>query len=469
MPVPNKKDGWVEDVGFALKECVRIQKELTETNPPYDLRQIPESDIYGHLPHPSGNGEMLCGSAAAQKVKRLAEQALQHSDAVGTLETSRVHGALRKIIIERFVKEKRLIDAPQVEKAMMAAVKAAKQDRADTPHFFPCRLMYAGNPDRFAIGPVTFMTLAKFNEQMGEKFDSYVRRDGSPQDIQLDERLLKDARHYYDGFTWVGQVEVLNCDSGTSKMRGQLAVTAALNFVHVLFGAYHTDRMMVGGPRMDKDRRAHLTIDKAGRMGISTSSSATSAVGFEDGWEKFLEGDSMDVLLRGAGKALEPLVDPAIKRPLGTRLTDAAGWFGDAVREEAPAAQIVKAVTALEALVMADEHGDIASLLSARAAALCYHPHEELTFEELNAIMKRAYDMRSRLAHGSLSPFDAEVSAYAPDCLHWAERVICGGLGLFESDGLLDRAVTRKQFIEGMTGVAEWAKSDSAARAASPR
>lgn len=168
MPIPNKKDGWVEDVGFALKECARIQKALTETNPPYDLRQIPESGMYGHLPHPSGNGEMLCGSAAAQRVKRLAEQAIQHSDAVGTLETSRVHGVLRKIIVERFVKEKRPIDAPQVEKAMMAAVKAAKQSRADTAHFFPCRLMYAGDPERFAIGPVTFVTLAKFNEQMAE-------------------------------------------------------------------------------------------------------------------------------------------------------------------------------------------------------------------------------------------------------------------------------------------------------------
>ena len=79
---------------------------------------------------------MLCGTAAAQRVKRLAEQALQHSDAVGTLETGRVHRALRKIIVERFFKQQLPIDVPHVEKAMSAAMKVAKRDRADTAHFF---------------------------------------------------------------------------------------------------------------------------------------------------------------------------------------------------------------------------------------------------------------------------------------------------------------------------------------------
>ena len=412
---------------------------------------------------------MLCGSAAAQRVKRLAEQALQHSDAVGTLENGRVHRALRKIIVERFFKDQLPVDVPHVEKAMSAAVKAAKRDRADTTHFFPCRLMYAGDPDTFVVGPVTFVTVARFNRQMAEKFDAYVRRDGARLETEIDEGLLADARHYFDGFTWIGEVKVLNCDAGTSKMRGQLAVTAALNFVHVLFGSYHTDRMMVAGPRMDKDRRAHMTMNEAGRIDISCSSSATSAVGFSNGWGKLLEGVSMELLLRGVGKAMEPLVNPAAKRPLGVRLTDAVGWFGDAVREEAPAAQIVKAVTALETLVMTDEHQEIASLLSSRAAALCYHSQHEKTFEELNEIMLHAYDMRSRLAHGSVSPFDAEVATYAPECLHWAERAICGGLGLFESHGLLDRTLTRKQLAEGMTGLVEWAKSNSADHAtASP-
>jgi len=286
--------------------------------------------------------------------------------------------------------------------------------------------------------------------------------DGSRQDLSTEEGLLEDTRHYYDGFTWVGEVKVLNCDDGTSKTRGQLAVTAALNFVHVIFGSYHTDRMMVGGPRMETDRRAHMTMDAEGKVDVSCSWSATSAVGFSEGWEKILEKETVPLMLSAAEKSLEPLINPAVERPMGARLTDAVGWFGEAVREESPAAQIVKAVTALERLVMADEHDDIASKLSARTAALCLDSDGEKTFEELNKTMLKAYDMRSRLAHGSLSPFDPEVANYAPECLHWTELAIRGGLVLFESHGLLDRSLSRRQLIDGMTRLVDFAKELSA-------
>jgi hypothetical protein len=276
--------------------------------------------------------------------------------------------------------------------------------------------------------------------------------------MKIEEGLLEDARHYYDGFTWVGQVEILNCDAGVSKIRGQLAVTAALNFIHVIFSSYHTDRMMVGGPRMENDRRAHITIKQDGNVDVSCSWSATSAVGFHEGWEALLERETAPLLISAAGKAIEPITNPIIKRPLATRLTDAVGWFGDAVREESPAAQIVKAVTALEALVMTGEHIEIASEVSARAAALCFDPERDGTFEEVNTEMLHAYDMRSRLAHGSLSPFDAEVTQYAPQCLYWAERAIGGALVLFESHGLLDRDLSSRQLKDGMRRLVEAAK-----------
>jgi hypothetical protein len=121
-------------------------------------------------------------------------------------------------------------------------------------------------------------------------------------------------------------------------------------------------------------------------------------------------------------------------------------------REEAPAAQIVKAVTALEALVMTGEHIEIAAEVSGRAAAICFDPERDSSFDEVYKEMSNAFDMRSRLAHGSLSPFNAEVTRYAPQCLYWAERAIGGALVLFESHGLLDRDLSRmpeRQFISG--------------------
>jgi hypothetical protein len=71
--------------------------------------------------------------------------------------------------------------------------------------------------------------------------------------------------------------------------------------------------------------------------------------------------------------------------------------------------------------------------------------------------------MRSRLAHGSLSPFDPEVAAFAPACLHRIEQVICWGLGLFESYGLFDRELTNRQLAEGFDGLISLARNHDAA------
>jgi Apea-like HEPN len=449
-------------LSFVFDECARVHQLILNT-PPGKLKDLPRSDISGDLPHPNGRGQITCSAAGIQRLRQLAEQALLNSDAVGTLEPERVYRALRTIVVDRFLKQQTPIDERNVEKAMASTVKLAKRDRANTVHYFPCRLMYTAKPDSFSIGAVTFMTAAQFNQRMRDKFEAYARGDGS-KDMKTEEGLLEDARHYYDGFTWIGKVEVLGCDPGTSKMRGQLAVTAALNFIHVIFGSYHTDRMIVGGPRMQNDRRAHITIDSRGKIDVSCSWSATSAVGFHEGWEQLLEKETAPLLVSAAGKALEPLRNPAVKRPIAARLTDAVGWFGDAVREESPAAQVVKAVTALEALVMTGERNEIAAELSARATALCFDPERDGSFEEVLGEMSNAYDMRSRLAHGSLSPFDAEVIRYAPRCLYWAERGIGGALVLFESHGLLDRDLSRKQLKVGMARLIEAAKQLSEGR-----
>jgi hypothetical protein len=234
------------------------------------------------------------------------------------------------------------------------------------------------------------------------------------------------------------------------KDAAKVAVTGAVNLVHILFGSYHTRRMDVGGPRLETDRRAHMSLDPKHGRHVSCSSASTSAVGFQDDWEKFLEGEDMAVLLRGAQKVLETIVDPAVKRTLGSRLLDSAAWFGDAVREASPAAQTIKVVTALERLVLTSEHEGIKKTVSQRGAAIRYDPIDTKTFEELESELAEAYVMRSRPAHGSLSPFDPEVTAFAPVCLRRVEQVICWGLGLFESHGLLDRELTNRQLAEGL-------------------
>jgi hypothetical protein len=111
---------------------------------------------------------------------------------------------------------------------------------------------------------------------------------------------------------------------------------------------------------------------------------------------------------------------------------------------------------------MTSEHEDIKKTVSQRGAAIRYDSADTKTFEELESELAEAYVMRSQLAHGSLSPFDSEVAAFAPACLHRIEQVICWGLGLFDSHGLFDRELTNRQLAEDFDGLISLAQKRDA-------
>lgn len=142
MPA-NRNAGWVTDIEFVFAECVRIQKAISDAveNDPASLQNLLKEDMWGDLPHPDGKGPLMCGRAANQRVWRLAEQAMKYSDALGTIEIEPVHKALGKILVQRFLTERRPIHEQQAERALSSAVKEAKRARMDRTHYVPCRLI----------------------------------------------------------------------------------------------------------------------------------------------------------------------------------------------------------------------------------------------------------------------------------------------------------------------------------------
>ena len=328
----------------------------------------------------------------------------------------------------------------EVEAAIRTAIEEAKQSRADLTYYIPCRLMKIKHPPSFGIGPVNFYSSEAFDEKATLLYEDYLRRGEREGQKDICETLADRAKNYYEGFTWVAEVKVLQCDPATSKERASLAVRAAVDILHLLFGAESTGRMAIGGPRLPDDPRSQLTVNAQGELDISYSHSATSEVGFGDDLGAFFVRDDVASLVDAARKAIEPLVDPRVQRPLGLRVTEALVWFGDAAREETDAARIVKATNALERLLatMERENGGVTKAFSRRGAALSYNGLSE-TFEQLAGQFSDLYELRSRLAHGFVSPFDPEVMERAPAVMHLARRTLCCALGLFEERQLFDR------------------------------
>lgn len=243
----------------------------------------------------------------------------------------------------------------------------------------------------------------------------------------------------------MAEITVTGCDKDVSESTATKAVFAALNCLHVLFGARHSKKMAVGGPGIGYDKRGGFNTNEAGELSYRASYGGPGEVGFNDDWFNLFSDEEARAAINGLGIALEAAANPALERPISDRFLDAAQWYGEAVRETSQGAKAVKYVTALERMVMTDEKDDIAAMVSSRVAALCLNEPTKENREKWRNDTKRAYDIRSKLVHGSLSPTSDLVYEGVGLGADVGRSALLSSLSLIGADGLRAEAVSNKQ------------------------
>ena len=390
-------------IHFILSEAGRFaqmqQEWFTTKQFPQELR---EASLW-EIPHPTHKTQKLTvGREAIARLDGLAATALRRAGIERQVDHSTVRMPLGKILFRKFAFEGRPIDTKNVDRALSEAAKLAARTIKPRIHFIPCHLMHSKEPPEFTIGPVRFMSQRMFRSHVARLIwkDRASYRGAS--------WLRRDSAKYYGSFGWVAEVTIPGCDERTSERLATAAVTSTLDCLHILFQANNTARMSVGGPAVKRDQRATLQfVDHA--LSFSSSVGRPGEVVFPDDWATVFDQPEQHYILGLFGVALESAVDPRLDRPLSERFLDAALWFGEAVRESSHAAKVIKYVTALERLVMTDEKDDITAQVAARVSAICIDPDDPRIREQLRKEAERAYSLRSKLAHGSLSPKSDQV------------------------------------------------------------
>lgn len=440
----NLNQPWVDAVRFALSECLRFQRMLQEAVRTKQFESLPKDDMFYGLRHPKGH-ELVYGREADRRLFDVASDVLRRSDVAHSVNVERVFKAIKAIIVERFIMTNIEPTLATVEKAFAAALKEARKARADSRHLIPCQLMLVADPENFAVGPVKFHNCVAF-KPIADALLSDHRKAAAADGLTS---VADDVLGYYAKFTWVADVTVIGCDKETGGERALQAVNAALDFLHIFFGHFHSHEMRMGGPGLDSEIRGMIEV-REGETSISYSRASTSAVGFKEGWAGILNEPDSRELVASAGRAIEAITNPETERPLGLRFINSAAWHGQAVRESSPAAAIIKSVSALESMVLTEKSSETARVVCERSAAMSYDPNGDARFDTLLEAMKDAYDLRSRLLHGTLSPYDPEVKMRRNEVLRVVERCLTNGLAMFDHEGLLDRPLTPKQLAGGL-------------------
>jgi hypothetical protein len=433
------KEQLIEDVAFIFEECARLFKMVEDGR----FAEMPREDAFCDLPHPSHNwpnGKMLCSRAGFVKLEAIARLAIVQAGIQRLIAIEPARKVMAEILVRKFVREKRPIEIKHVDRAMSEMARRVSATTSNVTHFVPCHLMLSQQPSTFQLGPVRFLNRATFRQTLAD-----LIRSNRTTDRKMNRRVIFDAVRYFKTFGWVAEVTIIGCDKSVSEATATKAVFAALNCLHVLFGARHSKKMTVGGPGIGYDKRGGFTIDDKGELSYRASYGGPGEVGFNDEWLDLFSDTEAQAAINGLGVALEVAVNPALRRPISERFLDAAQWYGEAVREPSQGAKVVKYVTALERMVMTDEKDDIVGMVSERVAALCLEEPTAKNRAKWLADTKRAYGIRSKLVHGSLSPTSDLVFEGVGLGADIGRDALLSALSLIGPDGLRAEGVSNKQ------------------------
>ena len=432
-----------EDIHFIFTERARFmaleQKWFSTKEFPEELREA----FLWEIPHPTDKtNKLTVGRQAIARLESLTATALRRAGIERQIDLLAMRMPLGTILFRKFVLEKRPLDTKNIDRALSEVAKLAQRSITSRTHFIPCHLMHSEEPSEFTIGPIRFMSQKAFRSHVA----AVICQDRSS--YRGDHWLRRHCAQYYRNFGWIAEVTIPGCDEKTSERLATAAVTSALDCLHILFSARHSARMTVGGPAVNHDRSARVKLVDT-KLSFSASIGSLGEVAFPDDWASALERPDYRLLLHLFGIALESAVDPRLDRPLSERFLDAAQWFGEAVRESSGAAKVIKYVTALERLVMTDEKDDITSQVAARVSAICMDPDDPGSRDRLRRDAERSYSLRSKLAHGSLSPKSDQVVEGVRLGAELCELTLVNTLAAFGSQGLRAEKLTRADVVNG--------------------
>ncbi len=447
-------DRWANDLAFVRSEIIRFAR----MDPQVILRDhAVDSDFT--VPHPDGQGDLICGQEAGRRLTTIAEDVLTRPTLRARLSAHTVREHTKREFSHRFLQNDRQIDRRSAQRLLSAVEKSVARELVNLTHYIPCHVVTGEAPKLFEIGPVKFRPRRIFLEELSEDLDRYVNSSiglmerqeqdtkrttqGSPDHARRWVEQLRDGLlAHFSGFEWIAEVSVCRCEPAVSRQRARQTVESALDILRLILGEHHSDRMRVSGTPLAPLEGAQLTRASDGTIDISLSRS-WNGQGLGKHWWSLFQSPEVAPRMAAASIALASVASMAPDHPLCERFIDAAGWYGQAILETSPAAKTIKYMTSIERIVLADSHDEVTSTVVARAAALCVDPGDQ-DHSRWRALVTRLYDARSRLVHGSMSPYSPTLERIAWDTGDVARCTLIRGLDLF-SELNLSKKITTKE------------------------
>ena len=306
-----------------------------------------------------------------------------------------------------------------MQSLLSAALKRVKAEQKMLTHYIPCVVFSVFGEDQlppkekvkyrqFSIGPVLFRRTSEFLREHEKtiKADLHAVCGVDEEHIKY---MMSGFKKFFKGYRWVAVVSIPQCNEQISRLRAETAVQSALDIIKLTFGPGQTGRLRLAESLTSPAHIAQLRRPSSGAFSLMVSRKVGDGISISE--EAFHQiSESKDFYLQTASSALSTCIDPSNEVHLSRRFLDALTWYGQAVTESMPSSKIVKYVAAWERLTITQkEEIGLTDKVTRRIAILSHLKKGDLS-ETLKEV-KKVYDWRSRLMHGSSSPFEKELMA----------------------------------------------------------
>lgn len=422
-----------EDTAFIIDEIVRFAS--MEFRDLMDYLREHKNDAWFTLPHPTKEGHLTIGQAAALRFYEMAKRHLStQSELNNNFDTEDFTKTVEKEFVRVFLKnEEKEINQRVTDKMLSAAVKQARKTHKAIKHFIPCVIVSSKEPEIVRIGPVILIRIEKFLQDYKSVFDDertrikkeYFEKNHESVEIekQEDSEIQKTAERlpesyvdrtvkYFEGFKWMAIVDIPECNIRISRKRAERTIEAVLDILKLFFGRTHGESLRQGHAVGVPLETANLTQDSEGKFNFVIKKSSQDTPTSKEWFGVLIEPEASH--FEAAISALNSCVDPQYSSHLKERFLDAMAWYGQAISEKQISVQIVKYVAALERLTVTKklEEG-LTKTVIRRTTILSYDGTKE-GYEKSSKESTKLYDYRSGLMHGSKSPFDKDLELIAP-------------------------------------------------------
>lgn len=440
-------------------------------------------DAFRTMTDPRSGGMIILGAEGGDRIWRCARRNLD-ADVAKKARTSLSAFVehLRTQWAQLFLQETKPVDAENAELWVARAYEATAKEHEPATHYIPCGLIHSKHLPSFTVGPVTFYSKAEFFRLYGDELEKLretiqerhrrrveeaIARGVPENNLATPEQSAQWGNHLTDGllesfqrYNWFAEVKVEAAHKDVSYDRALFASRGALNIVKVLLGSYHTGRLRTADDYGNAGKSATLTRDAEGELGISLSTNPIDNVA-GDHWHRLLTNSTYFTLLSRVLTLCSTFDDPP---PLCARLMDAIAWFGDAIAEKAPAAKIVKFVNAIERicgtgkeLTAEGKERGVTGIVLTRSSIV----YSVISGKSMTAAKKEIediYECRSKLVHGSLSPFSDEVAAQVDKTDRVTNALLFGAINYFDGLGLENRTLDENGLRAEFLKLEKWQK-----------